>query len=228
MLTVYTGASFSTFPPSTITTLSEGIQASLGITAEYAQLIIASNLFPYHDTRNLTLDAFNVSQRVATDKTFRCIDEATVYAGAKSHAFKSAYYYNMGRTYAGYDPNNLGASGLASGAVAPGYPNGDPDAPYFRLHGADLGFTYGNQDPLRNEDDLKAAQLISGYFAAFARRGDPNPEREYLQVRGYTNVSHLVLDVLNVRLLTEFSNRPLKAFGRQVHGSRCVMGRARL
>jgi carboxylesterase type B len=183
------GASFSTFPPANISTEAEGIEASLGITAEYANLIINSGLFPYYNTGNLSLDSFNVSQRVATDKTFRCIDEATVYAGAKTGAFKSAYYYTIERTYAGYDPNNLGLSGLSSGPVEPGYPYGDPNLPYFRLHGSDLGFTYGNQNPLRDADDLKAAQLISGYFAQFAKAGDPNPDVEYLKVRGYTNVS---------------------------------------
>ena len=185
------GASFSTFPPASISNEAEGIEASLGITAEYANLIINSGLFPYYDTGNLTLDSFNVSQRVATDKTFRCIDEATVYAGSTSGAFKSAYYYTMERTYAGYDPNNLGASGLSSGPVQPGYPNGNPELPYFRLHGADLGFTYGNQYPLRDANDLKASQLISGYFAQFAKTGDPNPSLSYLKVRGYTNVSCL-------------------------------------
>ena len=130
-----------------------------------------------------------MSQRVATDKTFRCIDEATVYAGAKSGAFKSAYYYTIERTYAGYDPNGLGFGGLSSGPIEPGYPYGDPNLPYFRLHGSDLGFTYGNQNPLRDADDLKAAQLISGYFAQFAKTGDPNPSLEYLKVRGYVNVS---------------------------------------
>ncbi|KAK3699485.1 hypothetical protein LTR37_016442 [Vermiconidia calcicola] len=181
------GASFSTYPSANITSEAQGIAESLGITLEYANLIIDSGLFPYYDTGNLTLDSFNVSQRVATDKTFRCIDEATVYAGATSGAFKSAYYYTMERTYEGYDPNGLGASGLSQGPETPSYPYGNPDLPYFRLHGADLGFTYGNQNPLRNADDLKAAQLISGYFAQFAKIGDPNPSLEYLQVRGYTN-----------------------------------------
>ncbi|KAL1588314.1 hypothetical protein WHR41_02803 [Cladosporium halotolerans] len=182
------GASFSNFPPANISDLSEGIQASLGITAEYAQLTIDSGLFPFYDTGNLTLDAFNVSQRIATDKTFRCIDEATVYAGAKSRAFDKAYYYNLDRTYGGYDPNNLGASGLASGPVTAGFPNGNPNLPYFRLHGADVGFTYGNQQPLRDANDLKTSQLMSGYIAAFTRTGDPNPPMRYLEVRGYNDM----------------------------------------
>ncbi|KAK3715664.1 hypothetical protein LTR37_006889 [Vermiconidia calcicola] len=186
------GASFSTYPSANITSEAQGIAESLGITIEYANLIVDSGLFPYFNTGNLTLDSFNVSQRVATDKTFRCIDEATVYAGAASGAFKSAYYYTMERTYEGYDPNGLGASGLSQGSKTPSYPYGNPDLPYFRLHGADLGFTYGNQNPLRNADDLKAAQLISGYFAQFAKTGDPNPPLEYLQVRGYTNTTAAV------------------------------------
>ena len=126
---------------------------------------------------------------MATDKTFRCIDEASVYAGATTGAFKSAYYYTMQRTYEGYDPNDLGASGLSQGPIEAGHPNGNPNVPYFRLHGADLGFTYGNQNPLRDANDLKAAQLISGYFAQFTKTGNPNPPLGYLQVRGYTNVS---------------------------------------
>ena len=183
------GASFSTYPGPNVTDEADGIQKALGITAEYANLIIDSGLFPLYNTGNLSLDSFNVSQRVATDKTFLCIDEATVYAGATTGAFPSAWFYVMERTWAGYDPNNLGLSGLASGPIEPGYPNGNPHEPYFRLHGADLGFTYGNQNPLRDATDLQASQLISGYFAQFAKTGDPNQNLRYLQVRGYTTVS---------------------------------------
>lgn len=90
------GASFSTYPKTPVTSESQGLQVGLGISAYYANLIITSGLFPYYDTGNITLDSFNVTQRVATDKTFRCIDEATVYAGAETGAFKSAYYYTIG------------------------------------------------------------------------------------------------------------------------------------
>ncbi|EMC91380.1 hypothetical protein BAUCODRAFT_80219 [Baudoinia panamericana UAMH 10762] len=183
------GASFSTYPQGNYTTEAQVISAALGITPYYANAIINSGLFPLYNTGNLTLDAFNVSQRVATDKTFRCIDEATTYAGATSGAFKSAYYYTITRTYEGYDPNNLGASGLSQGPTEPGYPYGDPELPYFRLHGSDLGFTYGNQFPLRDANDLKATQLITAYYGAFAKTGNPNPNPQYLQVRGYTNTT---------------------------------------
>lgn len=179
------GASFCAYPPeppadnnSTISDyLAQAIAASLSISETEAQRVIDSGLFPYYDTGNRTLDAFNVSQRVSTDLQFRCVDEATVYAAALSGAFPAAYYYNMDRTYEGYDPLNLGP--LLNGGVL------EPGVDYFRLHGSDLGFTYGNQAPLRDARDLQASQLVSGYYAAFARTGSPNPPEAYLRARGY-------------------------------------------
>lgn len=170
------GASFCGYPPANITSEVQGIAASLSISEAQAQRVIDSGLFPYYDSGNLTLDAFNVSQRVSTDLQFRCVDEATVYAASVSGAFPRAYYYNIDRTYEGYDPLNLGPS--LNGGVK-------PEGNYFRLHGSDLGFTYGNQNPLRDGRDLQASQLISGYYAAFVKTGSPNPDEAYLQARGY-------------------------------------------
>ncbi|KAK6440680.1 hypothetical protein LTR95_003088, partial [Oleoguttula sp. CCFEE 5521] len=53
------GASFSNYPQGNITSESQGIQASLGISAAYAQMIIDSGLFPYYNTGNISLDSFN-------------------------------------------------------------------------------------------------------------------------------------------------------------------------
>lgn len=223
------GASFSNYPTGNITSESQGIQESLGISAYYAQQIIDSGLFPFYNTGNLSLDAFNVSQRVATDKTFRCIDEATVYAGSKSGAFPSAYYYTIDRTYEGYDPNNLGLSGLSQGPTEPGYPNGDPELPYFRLHGSDLGFAYGNQYPLRDAKDLETAQLVTGYFAAFAKTGNPNPSARYLQIRGYTNVSiTLVLFWVHKGAIADLMIRRPPVSGNLVPGFQSRTRRVRL
>ena len=185
------GASFCAYPPANITTEVQGIAASLSISGSEAQSIVDSGLFPYYSTGNLTLDSYNVSQRVSTDIQFRCIDEATIYAASVSKAFPRAFYYTIERTYEGYDPLGLGAN-LSAGPVEPGYPYGDPELPYFRLHGSDLGFTYGNQYPLRDEQDLKASQLITGYYAEFAKSGQPNPPVQYLQVRGYTDTLEAV------------------------------------
>lgn len=175
------GASFSTYPTTPVSSEVNGIEAALGISESYAQAIIDSGLFPYYDTGNMTLDSFNVSQRVATDKTFRCIDQATVYAGAKSGAFSTAYYYQMDRTSNGYDPNKLGGP-----PVTPGYPYGNPNLPYFRLHGSDMPWVFGNLYPLRDANDLYSTQLTAGYFAEFTKTGQPNPPLSYLAIRGYT------------------------------------------
>lgn len=172
------GASFCGFPPDNITSEVLGIASSLGISETQAQRVIDSGLFPFYNSGNLSLDAFNVSQRVSTDLQFRCIDEATVYAASVSGAFPRAYYYNIDRTYEGYDPLNLGPA-LNGGD--------DAEGSYFRLHGSDLGFNYGNQYPLRDERDLQASQLISGYYAQFTKDGQPNPSQAYLQARGYVN-----------------------------------------
>jgi hypothetical protein len=104
------------------------------------------------------------------------------YAGAVTGAFAASYYYVQDRTIGGYDPNNLGGP-----PVEPSFPNGDPNLPYFRFHsGATAPFIFGNISPIRDPDDLHAAQLNSGYFAQFVKDGQPNPSQRYLQKRGYT------------------------------------------
>ena len=174
------GASFSTYPQPPVDSELEGLQKALDIDEKHAQSIIDSGLFPYYDTGNVTLDSFNVSQRVATDIQFRCIDQATVYAGMATNIFKDAYFYQMDRTYGGYDPNLLGGP-----PATPGYPNGNPNLPYFRLHGADLEWAFGTLTTLRDPQDLYSMQLTTGYFAEFVKSGQPNPPTRYLAVRGY-------------------------------------------
>ena len=174
------GADFINYPATPVTNELEGVQASLGITAEFAQDVIDSGLFPYYDTGNITLDSFNVSQRVGTDKQFRCVDQATMYSGATTGAFAAAYYAEFERTTPRYDPHHLGGA-----PVAPGYPYGDPNLPYFRFHGSDMPWVFGDLYPLRDANDLYSTQLISGYFAEFVKSGQPNPSESYLEVRGY-------------------------------------------
>lgn len=175
------GASFTTYPRgNNVTSELEGLQIALGIDQHYAQAIIDSGLFPYYDTGNKTLDSFNVSQRIGTDNQFRCVDEATVYAGATTGAFAKAYYYQSNRALLGYDPNGLGGA-----PVTPGYPLGNPYAPYFRVHGSDQGWSFGNLPFFRDPADLYSLQLESSYYAWFAKTGDPNAPLAYLQARGY-------------------------------------------
>ncbi|KAH7383339.1 Alpha/Beta hydrolase protein [Pyrenochaeta sp. MPI-SDFR-AT-0127] len=171
------GASFSTYPKTPISNHTQGLQVALGINSTWAQRIIESNLFPLISTGNLTLDSFNVSQRIATDKTFRCVDQATVYAGASTKAFEKTYYYQMERTINGYDPNNLGQP-----------KDNNPKNPYFRFHGADMPWLFGTLSTIREPEDLYSVQLTSSYFGSFVRSGDPNPSLQYLDQRGYDKV----------------------------------------
>ncbi|KAH7093121.1 Alpha/Beta hydrolase protein [Paraphoma chrysanthemicola] len=171
------GASFSTYPKTPISNHTQGLQAALGINATWAQRVIDSNLFPLISTGNLTLDSFNVSQRIATDKTFRCVDQATVYAGTSTRAFQKAYFYQFERTIDGYDPNNLGQPA-----------NDNPKNPYFRFHGADMPWLFGTLNRIREPEDLWSAQLVTSYFASFVRSGNPNPDLRYLDQRGYDKV----------------------------------------
>ncbi|OAL52386.1 alpha/beta-hydrolase [Pyrenochaeta sp. DS3sAY3a] len=171
------GASFSTYPKTPVANHTQGLQVALGINATWADRIVASQLFSLVSTGNLTLDSFNVSQRIATDKTFRCVDQATVYAGTATRAFQKAYYYQFERTIDGYDPNNLGQPA-----------NDNPKNPYFRFHGADMPWLFGTLNRIREPEDLWSAQLVSSYFASFVRSGDPNPSLRYLDARGYDKV----------------------------------------
>lgn len=77
--------------------------------------------------------------------------------------------------------------------MSEGFPRGDPASKgYFRLHGSTGAWIFGNwgliaadgEGGFRDETDLWSVQLGSAYFAAFVRRGDPNPGRVELGVRG--------------------------------------------
>ncbi|EWC45452.1 hypothetical protein DRE_00851 [Drechslerella stenobrocha 248] len=174
------GSSFSTFPSTPVGSIREGLQVGLGISATNAQKVIDSGLFPAPNTGDFAKDSFNVTSRIATDLQFRCVDQATVFAGDATGVFKSAHYYQMDRTYIGWDPNNLGGP-----AVTPGYPEGNPNLPYYRVHGSDMPNVFGNIGPLRDANDLYTIQLSSAYFAEFIKEGTPNPPTRYLTVRGY-------------------------------------------
>lgn len=181
------GASFCQYPPASIKTPLEGIQIALGIDETHARKIMESGLFPYHDTGNMTLDSFNVAQRVATDLRIRCVNQATAFAGATSGRFKPAYYYQMERTAGGRDPNRLGGPQATTD-----FPHGDPEMPYFRLHGSDLPWVFGNLGAIRDRLDLRSMELVSAYFAEFVRSGQPNPSTDYLRARGYSGVLEAV------------------------------------
>jgi hypothetical protein len=173
------GSSFCNVPSNPASEV-QGIEQSLQISNTYAQSVIDSKLFPYYDTGNVTLDSFNVSQRISTDIQFRCIDQASAYAGAKTGAFPAAWYYEADRTGFGYDPNGLGGP-----PVTPGYPNGNPNLPYFRTHGSDQNWAFEWPFLVRDSADLYSIQMSGALYSNFIREGQPNPSDAWLSARGY-------------------------------------------
>ena len=155
-----------------------------------ASLIENSDLFPLPTGPNVTLDVFNVSARVATDTIFRCIDQATTYASLVSHTFAlNQYFYEFNRSYqlANWDPN----SPVCDAPITASHPYGDPNQEYFKCHSGELYFVFGTiltmGNPLRDENDLLFEQFVLDSWASFARTFDPNPDKAFLQARGYVN-----------------------------------------
>ena len=160
-------------------------------------LIESSDLFPLPSGPNATLDVFNVSARVATDTIFRCIDQATAYAGIMNDDFAgSQYFYEFNRSY--QTPNWNPNAPVCDAPITPDYPNGDPSMEYFKCHSGELYFVFGTilrmGYPLRDDNDLPFSQFILDSWASFARTYNPNPDRGFLTARGYTNTS-MELDV---------------------------------
>jgi carboxylesterase type B len=145
------------------------------------------SLFPLPNTGNATLDLFNSSSRIATDGIFRCIDQATAFAGLSSRRFESVYYYEFDRTY---QTGGWPALNVCEAPRTASHPHGDPSKPYLRCHSGELYYVFGTLArqgrPVRDDGDLPFEQFVLDTFAAFIRTGDPNPDKGYLKARGYT------------------------------------------
>ncbi|KAJ3053612.1 hypothetical protein HK097_003840 [Rhizophlyctis rosea] len=167
----------------TCNTTVDCLAADTYISTEWSQKILDSGLFPDPATGDIQHDAFNISQRVLTDNTFRCIDSATVVAGGSSNAFRSAYYYEADRGFVStaYNPNNVDVTG----PITPGYPNGNPNLPYFKVHSSELPMITGGVPVLRDANDMYYLQTTMAYWGAFLRTGSPNPDHTLLALRGY-------------------------------------------
>ncbi|KAK3333579.1 Alpha/Beta hydrolase protein [Cercophora scortea] len=146
-------------------------------------------LFPTPAGPNATLNLYNVSSRLATDGMFRCVDQATVYAGLKSGRLGSAvYYYEFDRTY---QTTGWPGTDVCKPPPTATHPLGDPSMPYFRCHSGELYYVFGNLARqglgMRDDKDLPFQQLVLDSFAAFVREYDPNPDKGWLKARGYGN-----------------------------------------
>ncbi|KAK7969179.1 cholinesterase-like protein [Apiospora saccharicola] len=174
------GAPFISYPQ---TTNESAYLESLGFS------IPSPNLFPIPEIANQTLALFNMSSRLATDGIFRCIDQATVFAGLQTGRFApDVYFYEFNRTY-----QTSGWPGLdaCEPPKTPTRPFGDPDREYLKCHSGELYYAFGNLArqglPLRDEHDLPFQQFVLDSFASFARTYDPNADLAFLRARGYEN-----------------------------------------
>ncbi|KAK5133863.1 hypothetical protein LTR08_007194 [Meristemomyces frigidus] len=164
-----------------------------------ATAIITSGAFPlgggngcngqecsFDTATNQTLRVFNTTTRIATDASFHCSNQFTAYAGVKTGALPNMWFYEFNRTY--QDPG-YNSNGVCLPPVTATHPNGDPNLEYFKCHAGDLSVTFGNWArvgfPARDQYDKPYTQVVVDYWTAFARNLNPNPDVEYLQVRGY-------------------------------------------
>ncbi|KAK0620561.1 Carboxylesterase family-domain-containing protein [Immersiella caudata] len=127
----------------------------------------------------------NTSVRIATDAVFTCYGLAKTYSAVKHNAFRSAYFYQFNRTYqtAGY------TRPWCNAPKTDARPDGDPDGEYMKCHGGEQMVVFGTERRSNYTDrdglDVPFMQLVVDYWASFARTGDPNPDKGYLQARGH-------------------------------------------
>ncbi|KAI2636430.1 alpha/beta-hydrolase [Hypomontagnella submonticulosa] len=173
------GAPFIDFPT---TTNQSAYLASQGYD------VPPTDLFPIPNIANKTLALFEMSTHLATDGVFRCIDQATVYAGLKNNRFHPVYFYEFNRTY---QTTGWPKLDVCEPPKTASHPYGDPSAAYLKCHSGELYYIFGNLArqalPMRDEFDLPFEQLVLDSFSSFARTFDPNPDAGYLVARGYSS-----------------------------------------
>jgi carboxylesterase type B len=173
------GTNFTTYFADNIGKNDFGLLASAAASLPEALFGIPSNATATRE------QIFNASVRFVTDGVFSCYDLAKAYAGAKNKAFKSTYSFEFNRTYS---PSGY-TKPWCDAPKTPTRPNGDPDREYYKCHAGEQVIVFGNAlragRPDRDGLDVPFMQLVVDYWAAFARTGDPNPDRGYLRARGY-------------------------------------------
>lgn len=175
-----------------ITTYIQTTNVSEAMTADgfNTSVVVESGLFPVPAGSNDTLNVFNVTARVATDTIFRCAEQASAYSGELNKVFApNQYFYEFNRSY--QTPNWNPNPPVCQAPISDEFPNGDPSKEYFKCHSGELFYVFGTLNymgyPVRDGDDLLFGQYILDSWTSFARSYDPNPERGYLEARGYGN-----------------------------------------
>ncbi|KAF3920923.1 Acetylcholinesterase [Arthrobotrys entomopaga] len=128
---------------------------------------------------------FNLTSRITSDASFICGATALAYSTAKHHTLPAVYHYNFYRTY---QPVWWSAPQCVP-PITPGHPLGDPSKEYYKCHSGEEDYAlgillYSGEEP-RDTFDIPFQQLIVDYWTSFIRTNDPNPDKEYLKIRGY-------------------------------------------
>ncbi|KAH8703382.1 carboxylesterase from carbohydrate esterase [Talaromyces proteolyticus] len=168
------------------TNISQAIEA-IGYNA--AVVLDNPSLFPEPTGSNATTNIFNVTSHLSTDYGFRCVNHAYAVSAVSDGFFESYWFYQFERSYQyiEFDPN----APVCQAPVDQEHPYGDTSLPYFRCHGGDILYSFGNIEfvgvPLRDNIDLPFEQYILDLWASFTRTSNPNPTSDYLSARGYTS-----------------------------------------
>ena len=181
------GSPFTSFPTSS--NVSQ-VLASQGFPASD---ILSSNLFPVPVNGTSTSQLFNLSSRVATDAMFRCLGQSTASSAVANGVFKDFYAYEFDRAYqiAEWSPNPPSCEAPLTSV----HPFGDTSQPFYKCHSGELYAVFGTtvrqgRQP-RDQDDIPFSQYIVDTWSAFARTGNPNPDKVFLEARGFVNVTRI-------------------------------------
>jgi carboxylesterase type B len=155
------------------------------INSSQSTAIASSNLW---DVPEYYTDVYNATVNIGTDGFVICHVEEFFAAASSSNstAFSSLWTYTHQRAYAlsYYSYYDLCT-----------FPVGQPYTPYYRCHSGDLYQVFGTyyifDQPVRVEEDIYYTNAVQDIWTAFAKTGNPNPDKEYLKVRGYNSTLEL-------------------------------------
>jgi carboxylesterase type B len=154
----------------------------LGLSADHPLPGLPASLFNNTAT---DLEKLHGAVKLTTNWLFTCNTYAKAYSATKHAAFRTTYMFEFNRTYS----PRVYTQPWCDPPATPDRPHGDPDAEYLKCHAAEQAFVFGTVlrtgMPLRDERDLPFMRLVMDHWAAFARWGDPNPRREWLEARGH-------------------------------------------
>ncbi|KAF2745581.1 alpha/beta-hydrolase [Sporormia fimetaria CBS 119925] len=125
----------------------------------------------------------NATGHVLSAGVFTCPTLAFTYSATKHKIFNPVYQFEFNRTY---QPARF----TGDARQMCGRDLDDPDhTEYYKCHAGELPYTFGNilQQGWKDRDGLDTAfaRLVVDYWTAFVRTGRVEPEKGYLEARGW-------------------------------------------